>query len=327
MLKRLMNFALCCIYIFLLICHPCVAEDVFDSSLASCNKLTDLPSNPPALLQLYQCNVLASVLQPDMGVKQVLEYIQSEHLQPLKVIQTEKDDQARTTVFFSPYYRIQLYGDPVERMDFEIALNEDAEALAAIPLSIDYTSHTMMNESIKSASILPHSVSIGQQEMEAHLNQGLDRIQELTTENPSLAKTLVSEMLQYALFISVLYPGMPMDDVAAIAQHFPLLQATPNADDIDALAWVSLTSEEDSLSWNWYNFFLGKICFFCDFENGQLIQAGYCLDYLEVSNTYLPENQSVFETPVTDGFAGYTFHPEIYVELTNTWVSKQNSVS
>lgn len=327
MIKKIASFALSCAFLILLVCHSGVAEDMFDSSLASCNKLSDLPTNPPALLQLYQCNVLASVLQPNMKVEQVLAYIKSEHLQPTKVAQTEKDNQALTTISFSSYYRIQLYGDPIEHMDLEITLNEDGETLAAIPLSIDYTCHTIMNESTKVESTSIQSVSADLQEKETYLGQGMDKIHQLIIENPSLTKTLVYEMLQYSLFTSALYPGIPMDDVIKIANQIPLLQATPNADQTDSLTWVKYTQKDNELIWNWCDFYLGEIYFFCRFEDNQLIRAGFLLDYLAVSNVYLPENHPVFQTNVTTGFGGYTFHPEIYVELNDSWIENQNTIN
>ena len=76
MWKKIVVGFLCCVIIFVqLLIAPCKAEDEFDAILEKGLTLNSLQNNVPTIVQIYQCQVLASVLQPGMPIEDVKAYI------------------------------------------------------------------------------------------------------------------------------------------------------------------------------------------------------------------------------------------------------------
>lgn len=314
MLRKMTAAIMCCMLMFIQVAgSSCKAEDAFDAVLAQGLKLATLPEEPPAIIQLYQCQVLASFLQPGMEIREVQSYMERENLQPSQIIQVGSGEKMITTVFFSPYYRIEMRGETVKSMAFQIATSEQSEPTVTIPLSIQYTIHTIVNESVATNFILVQP-SRTKEEIYAYIQQGITEVRKAKHHDLSLVTRLVPEMMQYALFASVLYPGMPIEDVVAYAQEIPVLASSEQVVD------------ENDITWNWSSVMRGKMSFYCEFEKGCLTHAGFWVDEVSVMNALLPMNQHTFlyDYEIISGIVGYTYCPTTYVELTETWISQED---
>lgn len=315
MLRKMVIALVCCMLVLVqLTGSPCKAEDAFDAALAEAMKLNPLPENPPAVLQLYQCQVLASFLQPGMQISDVKCYMEREHVQPIKITQTGIGDEMITTFYFSPYYQILMRGETIKSMSFQIATSEKGEAIATIPLSVQYTTHTVANETAEAKLILPQ-ISRTKEEIDAHIQREIAKIKRLQYSNYSLFMPLVYEMMQYALFASVLYSGMPMEETLAYAQQIPVLTSSEQS------------IGDNDITWNWRDVIRGNMSFYCEFEDGQLLLAGFWVDHTRVANALalLPEGGHTFEYDyeITSGITGYIYTPTTYVDLTKTWIGQK----
>lgn len=314
MLRKIVTVLICYVLIFAQITgDSCRAEDGFDIVLERCHKLNPLPETPPAIVSLYQCQVLASFLQPGMEIREVQSYMERENLQPSQIVQVGSGEKMITTVFFSPYYRIEMRGETVNSMSFQIATSEHGEPTVTIPLSIQYTIHTIINESVATNLILAQP-SRTKEEINAYIQQGIAEVRKAKHHDLSLVTRLVPEMMQYALFASVLYPGMPIEEVVAYAQEIPVLASSEQVVD------------ENDITWNWSSVMRGKMSFYCEFEKGCLTHAGFWMDGISVGNALLPEGKYTFcdEDYLTSGTIGYIYAPTTYVELAETWISQRN---
>ena len=311
MWKKIVVGFLCCVIIFVqLLIAPCKAEDEFDAILEKGLTLNSLPDNVPTIVQIYQCQVLASVLQPGMPIEDVKAYIEKMCLQPAKVTQIGSEDEMITTFFFPPYFRLRMDGEVVKRIVLEIAPDTEAETYVSIPLSIQYTAHTLVNEKASESRYMP-SVSKVSEEINEHIRQEIIKlnIAHFSFEGNSM----VSVFTQFAIFTSVLYPGIPKESLLSYAQEIPALTA------------CTRTEEENEITWMWSERVEGGITFYCELEDGKLAHTGFEVDHISLGNALLLEDMYTFhvDESIQNGIAGYVYSPITYIELMDTWVCQE----
>ena len=312
MWQKIAAVFLCCLITFM---QPfivsCEAEDEFDAMLEPVLTLNPLPDNVPTIIQIYQCQVLASVLQPGMHIEDVKAYIEKMCLQPSKVAQIGSEEEMITTFFFPPYFRLRMDGEAVKRIILQIAPDIEAEAYVSIPLSVQYTARTIVNDTASESKYMPKNSKMNEEIIE-HIRQEIGNLDTVQTSLDD--DSMINAFSQFAIFVSALYPGMSMENILTYAQEIP------------ALTTCTRSEENDEITWTWSKLVEGDISFYCEFVDEKLVHAGFEVDYVSLGNALLLEDMYTFhiDESIHNGITGYVYSPITYIDLMDTWVCQES---
>lgn len=271
-------------------------ESAFDTLLKQCIKIQEpLPEGIPQAAYLYQCMVLSSVLYPGISIVQLDKYLQSENLQPIDISVCIENGKKITTYAFSQYYKIKLYGDPVENCELLLCYLPDEDKNIALPLDISWTAQTITNGTnplISDTYVDIHNIDI---------NDFIEWYRTSIASDDQLDGSGMAEMIQYAVFSSLISPSKSMDDIRLLASRFPLLADSEFIIDPNEYTWIIRSKS------------LGEMTAFCVFIDGHACRTGFSLSMYDLGRLCYPYLLFDFGDTSTGQF--YTYSPNVYVNI------------